>query len=210
MSKIKAVVFDIGQVLIEWNPERFYDGVIGEAARKELFAEIDLHAMNEKVDLGAPLRDTVYAHADKHPKHADNIRIWHDNWIDMASPAIDWSVQLMARLQANGVPVLALSNFGIDTFAHAQTVYPFLNNFNQEYVSGHLAQVKPYPDIYASLENSCGFAPDALLFTDDRPENIKTALQRGWHGHVFENPKGWAKRLVSEGLLTPAQAMLEA
>lgn len=209
MNQIQAVVFDIGQVLIKWQPERFYDGVIGEVARKQLFADIDLHAINEEVDLGAPLHETLYAHAKKHPKHAENIRLWSDRWIDMASPAIDWSVTLKANLQANGIPVLALSNFGIDTFAHAQSVYPFLNNFDQMYVSGHLGHVKPHTEIYTLLENGCGFAPETLLFVDDRPENIETARSRGWHGHVFTNPKGWAERLVSEGLLTPAQALLE-
>ena len=210
MNNIQAVIFDIGRVLIEWQPERLYDSIIGEVARKELFAAVDLHKMNDAVDLGEPLLDTVTAHAKKHPEHAESIQIWHDRWIEMASPAIDWSVTLMTRLQDNGVPVLALSNFGIDTFAHAQSVYPFLKNFDQQYVSGHLGQVKPYNEIYASLEAKCGFAPDTLLFTDDRPENIETAMQRGWHGHVFTDPKGWAERLVFEHLLTPAQAGLEA
>ena len=71
MSTIHAVVFDIGNVLIEWQPERFYDQVIGEAARRKMFAAIDLHMMNEVVDLGAPLHDTVYSHAQKYPEHAN-------------------------------------------------------------------------------------------------------------------------------------------
>lgn len=209
MSNIHAVVFDIGNVLIEWQPERFYDQVIGETARRKMFAAIDLHMMNEVVDLGAPLHDTVYSHAQKHPEHAEDIRLWSDRWIEMASPAIDWSVSLMANLQSNDVPVLALSNFGTDTFAQAQAVYPFLHDFDQLYVSGHLGHVKPYPEIYATLENDSGIAPESLLFVDDRPENIEAAKQRGWQGHIFTEPKGWAERLVVEGLLTLNQAGLE-
>src|SRR5690606_13521206 len=77
-----AVIFDIGRVLIHWDPHGFYDRVIGPEARAQLFAEVDLEGMNERIDNGAPWRETVYATAEAHPHRAAEIRLWHDRWIE--------------------------------------------------------------------------------------------------------------------------------
>ncbi|WP_136636414.1 HAD family hydrolase [Pseudooceanicola onchidii] len=203
---IQAVVFDIGNVLIEWNPERFYDAEIGRERREELFAQVDLHAMNDRVDMGEDFRTTIYDAAERHPAYRDAIRLWHDRWIDMASPAIDQSVQLLRALRSNGVPVFALSNFGIGTFAQAQSVYDFLHEFDRPYISGHLGVIKPDPEIYRILEDDSGLPPESLLFADDRADNIAMAASRGWQTHLFDGPQGWADRLVAEGLLAQEQA----
>lgn len=205
---IQAVVFDIGNVLIEWNPERFYDWQIGRAAREAMFAEVDLHAMNDAVDRGAPFAETVQALAEATPDWADEIRMWHDNWLDMASPRIDGSVALLRALRARGVPVFALTNFGIQTFAVAQKEYDFLNEFDRAWVSGHMGVIKPDPQIYAMLESDSGVAPGGLLFTDDRADNIAAAAARGWQTHHFDGWQGWARRLVDAGLLTAQEAGL--
>ncbi|PYE84288.1 HAD family hydrolase [Pseudoroseicyclus aestuarii] len=203
---IKAVVFDIGNVLIEWNPERFYDSVIGEERRRAMFSETDLHGMNERVDKGEAFRDTVMAHAADLPEWRAEIEMWHDRWIEMASPAIDHSVRLLRALRRRGVPVYALSNFGVETFALAETHYPFLEEFDKRFVSGHLEMVKPYPEIYETLERETGLAPETLLFTDDRADNIEAAQARGWGVHLFEGAEAFAARLVQEGLLTEEEA----
>jgi 2-haloacid dehalogenase len=207
MRTPEAVVFDIGNVLIEWQPERYYDGRIGEARRRALFAAVDLHAMNERIDAGGVFRDTVYDCAAENPVWAEEIRWWYDHWVGLASPRIEHSITLLRRLRAKGVRVLALTNFGDDTFAYAQTQYEFLNEFDHAYVSGRMAMTKPSPAIYAAVEADCGIAPEALLFTDDRADNIATATARGWQTHHFTGPQGWADRLVAAGLLTPEEAM---
>jgi len=149
------VIFDIGNVLIEWQPERFYDRVIGEERRRAIFDTVDLHKMNDRVDRGEHFRDVIYETADQYPEIRDDIRMWHDNWIEMASPAIEHSVRLMRALQAKRVPVFALTNFGVESFAYAQTQYDFLNEFDRAYVSGHMKVIKPDADIYAQLEADC-------------------------------------------------------
>ncbi len=202
----RAVVFDIGNVLIEWQPERFYDTVIGPARRKAMFSEVDLHGMNDAVDLGANFRETIYATADKCPDWHDEIRLWHDRWIEMAAPVIAHSVRLLRALQDKGIPVFSLTNFGIQSFDLAAEHYPFLRNFDRPYISGHLRMIKPDPGIYKALEADCGIPPEALIFTDDRPDNIQMAAGRGWQVHLFENPQGWADRLVQSGLLTKAES----
>ena len=202
----KAVIFDIGNVLIEWQPERFYDSVIGVERREEMFAAVDLHAMNERVDLGHPFRETIYATAVEYPAWQDEIRLWHDRWIEMATPVIDHSLRLMRALQDKGIPVFSLTNFGIQSYDHAATHYPFLRSFDRDYISGHMGVTKPNPAIFEQLEATCGVSPHALIFTDDRADNIAAAHLRGWKTHLFEGPRGWANRLVDEGLLSEAEA----
>lgn len=202
----KAVIFDIGNVLIEWQPERFYDRVIGAARRTEMFAEVDLHAMNDKVDLGHHFTETIYATAEKYPKWRNEVRMWHDHWIELASPAIDRSVRLLRALRARNVPVFSLTNFGIQSFDYAATHYPFLREFDRQYISGHMQVIKPDPRIYQMVEDDCGIAPGELLFTDDRTDNIDMARQRGWQTHLFTGPDGWAARLVETGLLNEEDA----
>ena len=208
MTKPQAVIFDIGNVLIEWNPERYYDSQLGEAERRRLFAEVPLTQMNLDIDAGAPFRETIYDMAEKHPRWADPIRWWHDRWIHMASPRIEPSIALLRRLRDKRIPVFALTNFGTHSFAYAETQYDFFTEFDRRYISGELGVIKPDPAIYAAVESDCGLPPDTLLFTDDKVENVQAAAQRGWQTHLFDGPRGWALRLVAAGLLTEQEAAL--
>lgn len=207
MAGVQAVVFDIGNVLIEWQPERFFDSVIGEERRRAMFAAIDLHGINDEVDRGGNFHDTIMAAAKANPDWHDEVMMWHDRWIEMAAPAIDHSVRLLRALRGSGVPVFALTNFGIQTFEVAEPVYPFLGEFDRRYISGHMGVIKPDAEIYARVEADCGVPPAGLLFTDDRIDNINVAAARGWQTHLFEGPQGWADRLVAEGLLGTEDAI---
>lgn len=204
MTQIEAVVFDIGNVLIEWQPERFYDAVIGQDRRKAMFATVDLHGMNDDVDRGGNFKDTIYAWAEKYPEFTPEIRMWHDRWIEMATPLIDLSWVCLRALRAKNIPVFALSNFGIESFAYAETKYPGLGEFDRRYISGHMSVIKPDAQVYQMLEDDCGIRPEKLLFADDRQDNITAAQKRGWHTHLFETPEGWAHCLIDHELLTHA------
>ncbi|HEY0274472.1 MAG TPA: HAD-IA family hydrolase [Paenirhodobacter sp.] len=208
---VKAVIFDIGNVLIEWRPERHYDGLMPPADRAAMFAEIDLHGMNDVIDRGAAFGDTVRAWAAKYPHWREQILRWHDDWIHMASPEIPHSVRLLRALRRRGVPVFALTNFGIETFQIAQAAYPFLTEFDRAYVSGHMGVIKPDPQIYERVEADCGLRGHEILFADDRADNIATAHLRGWKTHCFDldparGAREWAARLVAEGLLPASEA----
>ncbi|QHQ36360.1 HAD-IA family hydrolase [Algicella marina] len=189
----KALIFDIGNVLITWNPERLYGKLMSEEAREALFAKVDLHGMNDRIDCGAPFRETVYATAEKFPHHGDHIRMWHDRWIEMASPVIDGSWKILRHMRAAGVPVFALSNFGVESFAHAETCYPELKEFDRRFISGHMKVIKPAARIYEMVEEESGLAGSELFFTDDRADNIAAAEARGWIGHRFDGPEGLAQ-----------------
>ena len=201
MPAIDAVVFDIGNVLLRWDPEGFYDRAIGRGARLQLFAEVDLEAMNAEVDKGAPLRDSVYALAKENPKWASQILLWHDRWIEMLPASVPLSVQTLRALRHRGIPVFALSNFGRETFDVAQRHHDFLAEFDRLYISGRMGVIKPDPEIYRRLEDDSGIDPQRLLFADDRADNIETARSRGWQTHHFTDPEGWSRRLIDEHLI---------
>lgn len=203
MDRPEAVVFDIGRVLIEWDPLKLYGPLLPEAERARLFAEADLHAMNLAIDAGAPFRETVEATAARHPAWAPLIRLWHDRWIEMARPAIPGSVRLMRALRARGVPVFALSNIGAGPFALACAHHPFLAEFDHAVLSGPARLTKPDPRLYARLEAETGIAPGRLIFADDTAANVAAARARGWQAHHFHSPEGWAAALVAAGLLSP-------
>lgn len=203
---VEVVVFDIGNVLVEWHPTRPFDTIIGEEARKALFARVDFAGMNDRSDHGHDMWDGVEALAAEHPADADAIRLWSKHWIDMLEPDLKRSARMLRALRAKGIPVIALSNFGDRTFDLAEEKYPVLKEFDQRFISARLGVMKPDPAIYAEVETKTGYAPETMLFIDDRPENIEAALDRGWQGHLFETEAGLAERLVAEDLLTPEEA----
>ena len=207
---VQAAVFDIGEVLVQWRPERVYDRLIADEAERARFrAEICTDAWNAAFDRGAPMPEGVEAHAARHPAHADLIRAWWSCWPEMFAPAIDGSVALFRALKAAGVPVFGLTNFAAETFEIAQRMYPVLTEFDRVVVSAHVRRNKPEPEIYEALEReaaeAAGLAPDALFFTDDRAENVAAARARGWTAHLFRGPYGLSRALVETGLLAPHQ-----
>ncbi len=203
---VKAVVWDIGNVLVEWHPERIYDPLVGVAERERLFHDVGLMAMNVAIDAGAPFAASVEALARAHPADAAAILIWRDRWPETFDPVIAGSVRLMRTLRAKGVANYALSNFGAETFAMGEVKHPFLTEFDARFISAHLGVNKPDAAIYAAVEAAVPFAPSELVFVDDKAENIAAAHARGWRGHVFDGIEGWARRLVDEGLLTAVEA----
>ncbi len=203
---VDAVVYDIGNVLIRWQPEEYYDARIGADRRRALFDAVDLHAMNARIDDGAPFRETVYATADAHADWAEPIRLWHDDWVGIAQPVIHGSAALLLRLKARGVPVFILSNIGDAVFDIAAEHHDFFAAADRAFVSGRLKLSKPDPRIYAAVEEGTGLSPEGLLFVDDRADNIAAAEARGWGVHRFDGVEGWAARLVAEGLLSEPEA----
>lgn len=190
MPRPEAVIFDIGNVLITWNPERVYDEVLPDrAARDRLFEAVDLHGMNDRIDRGAAFRETIYEVAQNYPEYEALIRLWHDRWIEMASPPIEASWSILRDLRERDVPVFALSNFGIESFAYAETQYPQLGEFDRRFISGHMGVIKPEAQIYEMVEQATGLSGAQIFFTDDRADNIAAAEARGWQTHRFTDPE---------------------
>lgn len=203
---IRAVVFDLGNVLVEWNPEAYYDARIGEAARRRMFQETDIHAVNIAIDAGAPYRDSIYALAERFPHWGEEVKRWYDDQFGMLTPVLHHTIRLRDALRQKGIPVFALSNWGNESFDRAMAEFPFFRAFDRHYISGKLGMIKPDPAIYAHVEADSGVDPDGLFFIDDRIDNIRAASARGWQVHHFKGPRGLADDLVAKGLLTAGEA----
>ena len=208
MLQPQAVIFDIGNVLIGWQPEVVYDARLGPDRAAAFFAEVPIHTANLEIDRGAPFLATLQDLSAAHPAWAQEILWWHDDWLTMVQPVIDHSVTTLRALKARGIPVFALTNFGAETFQIALAEFPFLSLFDHAFVSAHLRLLKPDPAIYAHVESATGLPPEFLLFADDKAENTAAAAARGWQTHTFTTPQPWAQRLVSAGLLTNQEAGL--
>ena len=201
MTQAKAAVFDLGNVLLQWNPEAYYDEIVGPERRKAFFAQVPVGRLNDRSDLGENLSDLVEEFAPLYPGWEREIQMWWEDWPKICAPEIPGSVTLLRRLKERGVPVFSLTNFGVQTLGIAQKNYPFLTLFDREFVSGALQVMKPDVGIYEALEQGTGLSGAELIFADDRADNIEAARARGWQTHLFENPKGWEAALVDAGLL---------
>ena len=198
---IKAVVFDIGNVLIEWQPEKFYDAHFGIDRRRAFFDQVPMHAIHEKIDAGGNYVDILGQAKQDYPNWVTEITCWHEDWNGLASKAIDGTVQILKALDSRGIQLITLTNFGSDFFKLSHEHHTFLQLFHTHYVSGDLGLIKPDPAIYKVVEDQTGFKPAHLLFTDDREENIDAARLRGWQTHLFKSPEGWENCLIQQGLL---------
>lgn len=170
--------------------------------RRAMFSSVDLHRMNDRIDHGENWRETVYATAEEYPEYSDMIRLWFDRWAEMATPRINGSWDILRRLRRQGMPVFALSNFGIESFAFAETLYPELSEFDMRFISGHMSVTKPARRIYEMVEAESGKRGAQIYFADDRQENIDAAEELGWQGHVFTSPESLEQDLIRLGILT--------
>ena len=201
MTNAKAAVFDLGNVLLQWNPEAYYDAVIGPERRKAFFDRVPVDTLNDRSDLGEDLSSLVREFAPLYPDWEREIQMWWEDWPKICAPEIPGSVDLLKRLKERGVPVYSLTNFGVETLNIATRTYPFLSLFDREFVSGHLQVMKPDDGIYEALEKGTGLTGSDLIFADDRADNIAAAKARGWQTHLFEHPEGWELALIRAGLL---------
>jgi 2-haloacid dehalogenase len=202
----QAMVFDIGEVLVGWSPERLYARLIPDAdARARFFREVCPPEWNDAFDRGRSMPQGVAEDAAANPEYAALIRAWWEMWPEMIGPPIEGSVACLRALKRKGTPVYGLTNFAAETFAIAQRMFPFLTEFDHVVVSAHVKANKPEPAIYAALEAAIPHPPQALFFADDKPANVAGARARGWRAHLFETPEGLQAELVACGMLEPAE-----
>ncbi len=186
MNEIRHVVFDLGQVLIAYDPEAPYRRLIpDEQARRRFLREITSYDWNLEQDRGRDWREAEDLLIATHPEHADLIRAFRANWWEMIPGAIADNITIVGDLIDRGIDVTALTNWAPDTFAEAEVRFPILRRFRGITVSGRVKMVKPDPAIYALHAQTFGLAPDATLFFDDNPANVEAARAVGWHAEQY-------------------------
>lgn len=201
---VDTVVFDIGGVLIDWNPRHLYRRLFADEAEMERFlAEVVHHDWNLAQDAGRSWPEAIAEAVARHPDRAALIRAYRERWPEMISGAIDGTVDVLERLHRQGTPLYAITNWAADTFAETRGRFPFLGRFRDVVVSGTERVIKPDPRIYRILAERAGIDLARAVFVDDSPKNVAGAEAVGMRGLLFTDPDRLAADLAALGLLPP-------
>ncbi len=200
---VRTVVFDIGNVLLRWDPRFLYEKLIDDPEELDRFLETVVPlSWHTEHDRGRPFAESIAERQARFPEYADLIAAFHERWDETIAGPIEGTVDLLERLHARGVPLYALTNYSAETFPRARAAFPFLSRFRDILVSGEEKVVKPDPEIFRRAIARWGLEPARTLFIDDRPANVAAAARLGWRTHLFRTPALLEADLVRLGLLT--------
>jgi 2-haloacid dehalogenase len=198
---VDTVVFDIGNVLIAWDPRHLYRKLFAEEAAMEAFlAEVCTDAWNAEQDRGRSWAEALAERIALFPGHAPLIRAYSERWHEMVPGEVPGTVAILEALRAGGVPLYAITNFSTEKFAEAQARFAFLRGFRDVVVSGHERLLKPDPAIYRTLLDRNGLEAGRCLFIDDTERNVLAARALGMRGHHFRDAAGLAGEIARLGL----------
>ena len=207
MSEARArirpvIVFDLGGVLIDWDPRHLYRKLFDQDAAMERFLDEVCHgAWNLEQDRGRSFADAIEEAALRHPDQRPMIEAYHLRWEEMLAGAIEDTVAILEELQAAGCELHALTNWSAETFPHARARFAFLAHFETILVSGEERLIKPDPNIFALLLERIGHPAQACVFVDDSARNVAAAATLGFDAIRFEDPPQLRGDLVRRGLL---------
>ena len=197
------VIFDLGGVLIDWDPRHLYRRLFGSdvAAMEAFLANVCTPEWNERQDAGRSFAEAEAEAIAAHPGMRDLITAWARRFDEMIPGAIAGSVAILAELRARGVPLYALSNWSAETFPSQRARFDFLSWFAGIVVSGEEGIIKPDPRIYRRLLDRHGIDPSRAVYIDDVAANAAAASALGIHGVHFTAPETLRDALTTFGLL---------
>jgi 2-haloacid dehalogenase len=200
---IDTVIFDLGNVLIDWNPRYLYRKIFTDENRMEAFLQ-DVCNMkwNELLDLGCDGSECVQELASLYPHHASEISAYWERWSEMVAGDIPGTVEIFRDLKSlNKHKLLALSNWSHEKFAITRPRFEFLSWFDGIVLSGEEKIVKPDPRLYRILLERHDVSPSRAVFIDDVQKNLDAASGLGIHTVLFTNPSEVRRRLTDMGVL---------
>jgi 2-haloacid dehalogenase len=187
---IDHIVFDIGKVLIQYDPHLgLMEAMPDQHQRDWFFANVCTHDWNIEQDRGRAWADAEALLIDQFPDEEANIRAFRQNWHKMVPGAIGGSVAIMRKLIEDDRDVTMLTNFAADTFKEARQIFPFLKEPRGVTVSGEVGLIKPDVAIYEMHHGAFGLNPSRTLFIDDVPANVDAARKAGWQAVRFIDAK---------------------
>jgi len=197
-----TVTFDLGGVLIDWNPRYLYQKLFDDEAEMERFlAEVTTQEWNAAQDAGRPWSEAVEVLSAKFPDHRDLIDAYHARWPEMLGEAIHGTVAILDELRARGVRLYALSNWSAETFPVALERYPFLGWFDGIVISGEVGAAKPDVRIFQELIDRHEIEPSEAVFVDDNEPNVTAAAAMGFIALRFRDAERLREDLEGLGLL---------
>jgi 2-haloacid dehalogenase len=196
-----TVVFDIGNVLIHWDPRALYREIFSDPEDMAHFLEVVCPPeFNLSLDRGRSFKEAIAERLELHPEHAEAIVAWDERWQEMVPGEIADSVAILEELRTAGVPLYAITNFSREKFAECEVRFPFLTEaFHDVVVSAHEGVLKPDPAIYQVLFARNAIVPEQTIFIDDSAANVAAARDFGMHAHHFTGADGLRAALEEHG-----------
>ena len=200
---MRAVIFDLGGVLIDWNPRHLYRKLFpgDEAAMERFLGEICTMEWHLQHDAGRPFAETCAELKLRHPGHDGLIDAFATRHDEMTAGAIPGTVALLERLAAGGMPLYAITNYPAETFPKAQGKFPFLALFRDVAVSGRERILKPDAELFRILFRRNNIVPEQAIFIDDSIKNVDAARALGLHAIHFGSPDQLAQEMARLGVL---------
>ena len=200
---IDTVVFDLGAVLIGWDPRHLYRKLTNDEGKIENFLRTVCHSdWNSQQDAGRPFADAVRDLSAKFPDHREWIELYHSRWEEMISGQIDGTVEILSELAESGrVRLFALTNWSSETFPDALKTFSFFKHFEGIVVSGDEKLIKPDPEFFKILLNRYELDAKRCVFIDDVDRNVEAARGLGFHALHFAEPAILRAQLQQMGLL---------
>ena len=200
---IDTLVFDLGGVLIDWNPEYLYNKIFpNEEERRWFLSTICTPVWNEEQDGGRSLAEGTEQLVLQYPEHEASIRAYYDRWQEMMGGPIHETVEIFRELKfKTRLKLYALTNWSAETFPVALELYDFLHWFDGRLVSGEEKVRKPFPVIYRLLIERFGIQPERAIYVDDNIRNVLPARDLGFVGIHFRTPQLFREELKELGVL---------
>ncbi len=200
---IQAIIWDLGGVLIDWNPTYVFDKLIENEDKKQFFlSQICSLDWNENQDAGRPIKEATEELVEKHPEWKEYIEAYYGRWTEMLGGPIEETVDIFKQVkEANKYKLYALTNWSAELFPIALERYDFLHWFDGRVVSGEEKMRKPHPDFYRLTLDRFQLKPEETLFIDDNLRNIKAASEMGILSIQFQSPEQLRKDLEARGIL---------
>jgi 2-haloacid dehalogenase len=200
---VKNIVFDLGEVLVDWNPRYLYEKIFDTPEEVDWFLNnICTSEWNAQQDAGRTMEEATRWLVDRHREHEAEIRAYYSRWTEMFSGQIDGTVEILSNLLETGAyRVLALTNWSGETFPTALQIFDFLHWFEGIVVSRDEKLIKPDPRIYQVLFQRYQLNPSQSLFIDDSLPNVKAASELGMQALHFTNPATLKYQLEEYGVL---------
>jgi FMN phosphatase YigB (HAD superfamily) len=199
---IRGVLWDVGNVIVRWDPRTLYSKVFDDPAECDWFlTHVCTMAWHGETDRGRPMAQGIAELSAEFPKYADQIAMWRPRFTEMTSGAISETEQVMAELAATGIPQFGLTNMPVEVWPEVQALSPAFGLLADVVVSAEEGLVKPDPRIFHRACERFGMATEELLFIDDSPANIAAASALGFAVYRFADPAALRPAISVQGLL---------
>ncbi len=202
-TRIRAIVFDFGGVLMDWNPRYLYRKLFpgNDTAMERFLAEIGFTEWNQQQDAGRAFSLAVAELVQQFPSYAELIQAYHERWEESIAGPLQGTVDLLLPLKHAGFELYGLSNWSSEKFGAVRAKYAFFQLFDTILLSGDVKLIKPAPGIFEALLERIARSASECLFIDDSEENISTARSLGFETIRFESPDQLRRELQHRGLL---------